>query len=215
MLLSLNILGGYHMALIKCPECGAKNISDSAKMCPACGYEIKAHFDKIKEIDQLENLSMPQKPEKKKLNFVQWCFILFFIVGGIVAFIADLSSGGGDESLFFLIFCCGISWLFYYVSVLQDYKKQVERYNRAQQDFEKYKRDEIITHTAKYMEKRENEKVSCPKCGSLHIQTINRGYSVITGFIGSGSPRNVCQKCGFEWKPGGLNEALQRDLHRR
>ena len=36
------------MALIKCPECGKENVSDSAETCPECGYSIKAHFDKIK-----------------------------------------------------------------------------------------------------------------------------------------------------------------------
>ena len=40
----------------------------------------------------------------------------------------------------------------------------------------------------------------CPKCGSTSIATTNRGFSVVTGFIGSGSPRNVCQKCVYKWK---------------
>lgn len=35
------------MALIKCPECGRENVSDTAKACPGCGYGIKEHFDKI------------------------------------------------------------------------------------------------------------------------------------------------------------------------
>lgn len=43
--------------------------------------------------------------------------------------------------------------------------------------------------------------IRCPKCGSTSIQTVNRGYSFWTGFLGSGSPRNVCQKCGHKWKP--------------
>lgn len=58
-----------------------------------------------------------------------------------------------------------------------------------------------------------SKKLTCPKCGSTNIQTTNRGFSLVTGFIGSGSPRNVCQQCGFKWKPGGWNEALQRDLN--
>lgn len=33
------------MALIKCPECGRENVSDSAVSCPECGYGIKAHFE--------------------------------------------------------------------------------------------------------------------------------------------------------------------------
>ena len=56
--------------------------------------------------------------------------------------------------------------------------------------------------------------LTCPKCGSTNIQATNRGFSLLTGFVGSGSPRNVCQKCGFKWKPNGWNEALQRDLNR-
>ena len=43
--------------------------------------------------------------------------------------------------------------------------------------------------------------IACSKCGSTAIVTTNRGFSIITGFIGSGSPRNVCQNCGFKWKP--------------
>lgn len=44
--------------------------------------------------------------------------------------------------------------------------------------------------------------VRCPKCGSTSIGTVNRGYSLFSGFVGSGSPRNVCQMCGYKWKPG-------------
>ena len=44
--------------------------------------------------------------------------------------------------------------------------------------------------------------VFCPKCGSISISTINRGYSFIWGFIGSGKPMNVCQSCGYKFKPG-------------
>lgn len=47
----------------------------------------------------------------------------------------------------------------------------------------------------------EKNTVHCPKCGSTAIQTVNRGFSFWTGFLGSGSPRNVCQKCGYKWKP--------------
>ena len=47
-----------------------------------------------------------------------------------------------------------------------------------------------------------NNDVRCPKCGSSSIATINRGYSLVWGFVGSGSPRNVCQKCGHKFIPG-------------
>ena len=44
--------------------------------------------------------------------------------------------------------------------------------------------------------------VCCPNCGSKSIATVNRGYSLFWGFLGSGKPVNVCQACGHKFKPG-------------
>lgn len=44
--------------------------------------------------------------------------------------------------------------------------------------------------------------IKCPKCGCSDIATINKGYSILSGLLGSGNPMNVCQKCGYKWKPG-------------
>lgn len=44
--------------------------------------------------------------------------------------------------------------------------------------------------------------VYCPMCGCTDIATVNRGYSVFWGFLGSGKPMNVCQKCGYKFAPG-------------
>lgn len=41
----------------------------------------------------------------------------------------------------------------------------------------------------------------CPKCNSTSIGSTTRGYSLFTGFLGSGTPMNVCQKCGYKWEP--------------
>ncbi len=46
-----------------------------------------------------------------------------------------------------------------------------------------------------------NNTVKCPKCGSINITAGQRGYSLLTGFIGSGSTVNRCAKCGHKWKP--------------
>ena len=45
-------------------------------------------------------------------------------------------------------------------------------------------------------------RIACPKCGSQSIATVNRGYSLWKGFLGSGKPMNVCQNCGHKWEPG-------------
>lgn len=41
----------------------------------------------------------------------------------------------------------------------------------------------------------------CPKCGSTAIDATNRGYSLLTGFLGSGKTMNYCKNCGYKWKP--------------
>lgn len=58
-----------------------------------------------------------------------------------------------------------------------------------------------INQSAKQHNQSQSNLPHCPKCGSTSISTVNRGFSIVTGFIGSGSPRNVCQKCGYKWKP--------------
>lgn len=49
--------------------------------------------------------------------------------------------------------------------------------------------------------KHEQNQVKCPKCNCTDIGVVNRGYSLIWGFIGSGKLMNVCKKCGYKWKP--------------
>lgn len=44
--------------------------------------------------------------------------------------------------------------------------------------------------------------VRCPRCFSPSVSTGARGYSLITGFIGSGRTVNRCAKCGNSWTPG-------------
>lgn len=45
--------------------------------------------------------------------------------------------------------------------------------------------------------------LTCPKCGSTAITTGERGYSLLTGFLGSAQTVNRCGKCGYKWKPRG------------
>lgn len=41
----------------------------------------------------------------------------------------------------------------------------------------------------------------CPKCGSTNVSTGQRGYSIMTGFLGSGRTMNRCGGCGYKWYP--------------
>lgn len=49
----------------------------------------------------------------------------------------------------------------------------------------------------------QNNTLTCPKCGSTAVAIGERGYSLLTGFIGSGQTMNRCGKCGYKWKPKG------------
>lgn len=42
----------------------------------------------------------------------------------------------------------------------------------------------------------------CPKCGSTAITVGQRGYTLLTGFLGSNKTVNRCANCGHTWKPG-------------
>ena len=77
-------------------------------------------------------------------------------------------------------------------------KEQQDLY-KAQQEQERRQQIELSKKRAEY-----NAKgiPTCPKCGSPSIATINRGYSMVSGFIGSGKPVNVCQVCGHKWQIG-------------
>lgn len=57
--------------------------------------------------------------------------------------------------------------------------------------------------TSERFHEKNNNTLKCPKCGSTAVTTGARGYSLITGFLGSGSTVNRCGKCGHTWKPRG------------
>ena len=41
----------------------------------------------------------------------------------------------------------------------------------------------------------------CPRCGSKHIVTGSRGFSLLTGFIGANKTVNRCANCGYSYYP--------------
>ncbi|MCM1059629.1 MAG: zinc ribbon domain-containing protein [Eubacterium sp.] len=86
------------MALVKCPECGREKVSDSAEACPACGYAIKSHYDKIKyaemqkaqmaaqteRLRQIQEESQRRKRERKNKLFGSPAKKIMWISGSCV-----------------------------------------------------------------------------------------------------------------------------------
>ena len=54
------------MALIKCPECGRENVSDSAEACPSCGFGIKEYIDDKKHKEELERKRIEEEKRKQR-----------------------------------------------------------------------------------------------------------------------------------------------------
>lgn len=44
--------------------------------------------------------------------------------------------------------------------------------------------------------------MQCPKCASENVHAEKRGWSMVTGFIGSGKIALTCLDCGKRFKPG-------------
>lgn len=214
------------MALIKCPECG-KEVSDKAVACPNCGLGIREYFEEEKQkitkiqqqIDvdaskqevgikieaerenQIQNVKLPDKPSKAKSIFAGIMCAIMAAVGWFGVF--------ADLGFIWLI----IAILFTIIAIYSPkfYRADLKKYEQAINNPIEYKRSVVEENERKVAEAeeqaRKREETSktppkCPVCGSTYISTVNRGYSVVWGFVGSGKAMNVCQKCGHKWKPG-------------
>ena len=77
------------MALVKCPECGRENVSDSAKSCPGCGFNLKTYYT-----EQGANNALPKKNVKK---IAIWIVIVGVVAFGIYYFTTRCNYDGCNE----------------------------------------------------------------------------------------------------------------------
>lgn len=177
------------MALIKCPECG-KEISDKSKQCIHCGYPLDEL--KMNNTNRLYKITLTDHGKNKVQT---------------IAKIREFTGMGLAEAKKFSeslpqIIQAGISMN--ECDLIQSHFLSVGATVEIQPDTESVSKNTVLENKpiTKAVVKDKNV-IACPKCGSTAIVTTNRGFSIITGFIGSGSPRNVCQNCGHKWKPKG------------
>lgn len=171
------------MALIKCPECG-QEISDKSDKCIHCGYPLKANKSDMFDIGDFVYYSQNEYEELKDPKESD----TFLLCGTKLkkSFFTDKKNPWEDK--------------------MAEVKKLTGLNGALAWDLisgwmSNGVPDVVDTKTIDEIKQRDLDTIKCPKCGSTAIQTVNRGYSLMTGFLGSGSPRNVCQKCGYKWKP--------------
>lgn len=165
------------MALIKCLECG-KEISDKATACIHCGFPLSPQTQNTPQTFK-NNITSPQINIKAPMKM--------------------FSKNNSNVN----IECCNCEKVY---SFNEKYFSQIEN-NFCVPNVAiicPNCNNGLNANTriaAKTVVPPVSNEPKCPKCGSTYISTVNRGYSIIWGFLGSGTPMNVCQSCGHKWDP--------------
>lgn len=81
---------------------------------------------------------------------------------------------------------------------MSQFRLQANEINKVQE--QKRQQEQAAKEAQKIAQQKAT--VVCPRCGCTDIAVTNRGFSLVWGFIGSGTPMNVCRKCGRKWKVG-------------
>ena len=185
------------MALITCPECG-KEVSDKAKMCPNCGYPINDPT-----VPDVENDILVFKGQRYDLTEVLECIEKTYDENG---YCVDPKTPAyfALKRIIPTIGCDTNELLGY----LTRYRKVPDFNFIPTGDPDKYRLvkpkdyDPNFNIHKAFEEEQKKLIPKCPKCGSTSITTGSRGYSLFTGFLGSGKTVNRCGNCGYKWEPG-------------
>lgn len=193
------------MALIECPECGRKSVSDSAKTCPDCRFGINEYFMKLKfeeeqnmlskelekkeaerEKEQLETISMPPKPN------IFFNIILAFIAFGLWG-IGCLILPSPFNAIGFFLFMSVAVWF-----AVSSYRDSCERYNSALADFDKYQREELsrIELESSLKQYKMAMGPKCPMCGAANIMRMPNSSRAAARKIGK---QYKCRICKHMW----------------
>lgn len=171
------------MTLIKCPEC-ENMISDKSKQCVHCGYpvEIEDDSNKVCIIDGVARNLQPfleQIIANPNMTTQERKTMQMHIYGVC----QTISIFGADEL----------------IDIMKESREVPQIYvdTKKSEMFNACKTKHSIGKSIQLS----NKILKCPKCGSTSVTTGTRGFSIITGFLGSGTVMNMCGNCGHKWKP--------------
>lgn len=179
------------MALITCPECG-KEISDKAKACVNCGMPM----ENILTTKERNDLFYKVLFEKFISNSMHKKF-------GLKAHIFIEKIYENYEPQAKSVNCNNRCVLFDGITkqsadMVADYLKPKGcRIVIEESDLTEINElDEKIKQVYKDL-----QTLKCPRCHSTSITTGQKGFSFVTGFLGSNKTVNRCGKCGYSWQP--------------
>lgn len=188
------------MALINCPECG-QQISDRAPACIHCGFPLDQKT-KVQEEETNHDLYsvVIHSYDRDRVYGAVSCLSRFANVeeDTIQKYLAStpfvfLTGGENPE-------CSATIKLMAKSGITASVEKDEDVKN-----FKCFPQENVTFLSAKHHHTSDpNAIVKCPKCGSTSITTGQRGYSIVTGFIGSGRTVNRCANCGYKWHPSYL-----------
>ena len=196
------------MALIKCPECG-KEISDRAKQCIHCGYPLDENINENNEINEiLSNIN--NETNKVICNILGEDYDLTFLDEFLKQgkyYQLFLNSSKIKDGYFAKHDMKVLTYLWHYIDEHDEIPNEI-----TQQSIDSMKPTTNLDLMRRWKQWEINPSIKagiqlgqivCPRCGSTSITTGQRGFSIITGFIGSNKTVNRCANCGNTWTPKG------------
>ena len=152
------------MALVRCPECGRRNVSDTAESCPGCGYNVKAYCDKAREeeakkkaaeeakgkqeeaekqkqyeLKKLAGIEMPSKPGIPLYGALGSFALFALAVANLIGRLKWANDQLMSTMFFIWIFIWGVVAVLAMLATISSQKKAIADYELAQTDFEAYK----------------------------------------------------------------------------
>lgn len=136
------------MALIYCPECN-QSVSDTALVCPHCGYSIKSFTDEQRAKDEIFKLAESVKQPSFPLFDPFVLLDLFLVIMVIVIAIAFNVRSYPKIAISGLI-AVGIIQVFLLPQII----KKIKEYKLSKTNFEEYQVKMVLQDIKKYSKKR-------------------------------------------------------------
>lgn len=174
------------MALISCPECG-KQISDKAPACIHCGYPMQEQPPvTTATVSNSKKVAIPSFSEfsQQKIPAIK-----------VVREVPGLGLAEAKEF---------VEQSAPYIIVKDELSQNqanliAQKFQAVGVNAEIYDSAAPVSYVNPAKDK---DIICCPQCGSTEYHAGARGFSLLTGFVGSGKTVLTCLKCGHRWKPG-------------